>query len=151
MLDKDYSRQLDALKQGIQWAIELPPSLQRFFDCSGEMPIAPNEERRFQRIRARTEAVGYIDIPVSSIGRDKMPFGAYTCDFSRSGCSFLTSFQLYPNEELRLILSKFWLQLRVVRCRRLGPNCYESGSVLISRNPANDLAFDGLVCHTLAN
>lgn len=151
MLDEDYSKQLDAIKQSIPWSIQLPESMSRFFEYSGECAISHNEERRFMRIRARMHAIGFFDLTISSVDRDRVPFGVYTADFSRTGCSFISHFQLFPTEEVRLILPKFWLQLQVVRCRKLGDNCFENGAVLISRNPASEKAFEGIPVPALAN
>lgn len=151
MLDEDYSNQLDLIKQSLAWSIELPPSMERFFDYAGESGVTPHEARRFMRIRARTHAVAFFELSVPSVEREPVPFGVYTADFSRTGCSFVSHFQLYPTEEVRLILPKFWLQLQVVRCRKLGERCFENGAVLISRNPVSSRAFDGIAIPTLAN
>ncbi len=115
-----------------------------FFDNSGDAPTVPHEERRHLRIRARTQAVGFVEQCLPSLPRGNKAFGVFTSDFSRAGCGFLSSFQLFPGEKIRLLLPQFWLRLQVVRCRKLGHLCYEAGTLLISRNPSSSGAFQDI-------
>jgi hypothetical protein len=67
--------------------------------------------------------------------------GTYTRDFSRWGCGFLTTEQLFPEERVRIVLPTFWVQLLVVRTRRITSKCYESGGKLIRTYEPDPRAF----------
>ena len=79
---------------------------------------------------------------LSSMKRDCGYIPVYTADFSRGGCGFISAIQIFPTERIRLILPTFWIQLEIVRCRKLGSKCYEVGGVLLSKNQPDPAAFE---------
>jgi len=141
MLDEPYKEKLEALLASTNWSIALPASLEDFFYVRGDSQSTVHEERQHIRIRARARCVGYFESTLPSLRRSSSGMPIYTADFSRGGCGFLSAIQILPTERIRLILPTFWLQVEAVRCRKLGPNCYEVGSRLIAKNTPSDLAF----------
>ena len=54
----------------------------------------------------------------------------YTKDASPKGIAFLSPVQIFPAERIRLLLNRYQpIDLELRRCRRLGPKCYECGTV----------------------
>ncbi len=141
MLDEPYKEKLDAVLESLNWTIQLPARLTDFFSVRGDSQIAEHEERKHIRIRARAKCVGFFESTLYCMQRDAGYLPLYTADFSRGGCGFLSSIQIFPTERIRLMLPTFWLQLEIVRCRKLGPNCFEVGGVLLSKNQPDLLAF----------
>jgi hypothetical protein len=142
MLEEPYKEKLDSLLATINWSIQLPPRLSDFFSVRGDSQSAVQEERKHIRIRARAKCPGFFESTLPSLHRDSTCIPIYTADFSRGGCGFISAIQIFPTERLRLILPTFWLQLQIVRCRKLGPRCYEIGSILVAKNQPNPVAFD---------
>ncbi len=142
MLDIDYSEQLERITSSINWSIQLPDRLKDFFAVSGDSGTVYSDDRKQVRIRARTPCIGYFEKSIPAVSRSNKPRPIYTSDFSRGGCGFIAPEQIYPTEHLRLILPKFWIQVEVVRCRKLGPNCFEAGAILLVKNPPDPRAFE---------
>lgn len=142
MLEEPYKEKLDAVLTSMVWSIQLPSRLADFFSVRGDSQSAVYEERKHIRIRARAKCAGFFESTLSSLPRDSIGIPVYTADFSRGGCGFLSAIQIFPTERLRLILPTFWLQIEAVRCRKLGPKCYEVGSVLLAKNQPNPSAFE---------
>lgn len=85
------------------------------------MPGRFNERRAHPRFYLRCKAV---------LRLDDQTHGIYMKDISRSGVGFLHDSQLMPKQRCAILLPNgSWLQLKLVRCRRLAPNCYECGAV----------------------
>jgi hypothetical protein len=56
-------------------------------------------------------------------------YKVYTSDVSRMGFSFLHSEQLFPREQLELVISGSLHYIgEVRRCRRVNPQCYLVGA-----------------------
>lgn len=142
MLDEPYKEKLDVVLASMNWTIQLPARLADFFSVRGDSQIAEHEERKHIRIRARAKCAGLFVSTLTCLERDSKCIPVYTSDFSRGGCGFLSSIQIYPTERIRLMLPNFWLQLEIVRCRKLGPKCYEVGSVLLAKNQPDPAAFE---------
>lgn len=141
MLDESYKEKFDALLASTDCSIQLPARMADFFSVRGDSHSTAYEERKHLRIRARAKSIGYFESTIPGMKRDALGIPIFTADFSRGGCGFLSAIQIFPSERLRLILPTFWLQIESVRCRKLGPNCYEVGSILISKNQPGPLAF----------
>lgn len=141
MLDQDYQRSLKALSSQLANKIEMPEELDGFFEESGPAPVFDGDQRCAVRTRVRTVGVIYSEISLPVFQRSSDPCLIYTCDFSRTGCGFLASEQYYPGEVIRVLLSTFWMRVRVRRSRRLGPSCFEVGAVLQSQHEPTMEAF----------
>ena len=142
MLEKDYSEQFCELIKSVDWEIELPVEWSDFFQETGENSSYAEEERNNQRLKVRTHGLLWFERSLSFCPRTKDPVGIYTRDFSRHGIGFLAPFQLYPSEEIRVVLPTFWLKLEVVRARRITSRCFEIGSSLILQREPDLEAFD---------
>lgn len=142
MLEVDYSRQLDSHQSSTAWEIELPVEWSNFFAESGEGSAYAGDERTNQRLKIRTNALLWFDSSLPFRPRGSDPVGIYTRDFSRHGAGFLTPFELFPEEKLRIVLPNFWVQLHVVRVRRITSKCYEIGASLIQRHDPSLEAFE---------
>lgn len=141
MLDERYSAQFYELTSSIDWDIELPIEWKDYFQDRGEMAIFADDERNNQRLKVRTHGVLWFDQALEFFPRTKEPLGVYTRDFSRNGVGFLSSIEIYPEEQVRIVLPTFWVQLRVVRARRITSRCYEIGTRLIWRHDPDPAAF----------
>lgn len=142
MLEFNYSERFKSLIQSLDWRIQLPPSWANFFDERGDYYSLMGDERQNGRTRVRTQGVMIYEQPLPNIPRGLEPVGIYSRDFSRRACGFLTPYQLYPLESVRLILPTLWMRLQICRSRRLGPSCYEIGGELIDQSPPSESAFN---------
>ncbi len=139
MLEIDYSTQLGELIQSVDWDIELPVEWSDYFEQRGEVASYVDDDRNNQRLKIRTHGILWFDESLPFRPRSESPLGIYTRDFSRQGAGFLSPFEIYPEEKVRIALPTFWVQLHVVRSRRITSKCYEIGAILVQRlDPSPD-------------
>ena len=141
MLDADYSEQFCRLVSEIDWDIELPIEWKDYFQDRGETACFNDDERNNQRLKVRTHGILWFESSLPFCPRVKDPVGVYTRDFARNGIGFLAPLQLYPEEQVRIVLPTFWVQLEVVRTRRITSKCYEIGSRLLWKHDPSLDAF----------
>jgi len=141
MLDFDYPQYYAEVVRSTTWSIELPEYWSEFFEQTGIVAGKSVERREKQRRIVRTCGLLYIDAPLPAIPREPGPIGVYTRDFSNDACGIVSPIELYPDEEVRLVLPTFWLQLRVVRTHRKTSTCYEVGLELLRRHDPSRSAF----------
>jgi hypothetical protein len=141
MLEEYYPRKLLEVIDSLDWSINLPESMHDFFAISGDTPIVPEDCRTQQRLRARTRGVGYSEYSLPTITRSFKALPIYTKDFSRGGCGLIATEQFFPTERLRLLTPMYWIQIEVVRCRRLNAQCYEIGATLKAKHSPSMHAF----------
>lgn len=134
MLELDYSSRFSEVIQSLPRDIELPEDWSNFFKQRGSSGSCPDDERANQRMIVRAHCVMWIDRSLPFLMRGHDPVGVYTCDFSRQGCGFLSPFQLFPEERVRIALPTLWVRLRVVRARRIGRRCFEIGAALVEQH-----------------
>jgi len=144
MLEFNYSKQLGSLIQNLDWRIQLPPDWDMFFEEAGTCAPMVGDERSNSRMRIRTHAALHHETTLPSVPRRAESVGVYIRDFSRRGCGLISPVQMYPEESVRILLATFWIRLKVVRSRRVGPSCYEVGGELTQRNQPSPEAFDGI-------
>jgi hypothetical protein len=112
--------------------VKLPPEFSNFFEEGGYTAAYYNECRSNARLRVRKEAmISSIFVPPFA-GRPRRSWRVLVKDISRTGVSVLNHEQLWPSETFSLELHGRMLTARVVRCRKLGPLCYECGAVLMT-------------------
>lgn len=130
MLEANYPKLFARLIEKVEWRIELPRELSDFFDHGGPNPANAYDMRRCPRMRSRHRGVMYFSRALPAFPRSDAPMGVYTVDLSRTGFGCLCAEQLFPGEQVRVLLPNCWLEATVARGRRLGPQCFEAGSVL---------------------
>lgn len=142
MLEVDYSTQFGKLIETIDWSIELPVEWSDYFEQRGEVPSYADDERHNRRLKVRAYGALWFEKTLPSFQRASEPVGVYTRDFSRQGVGFLSPVEIYPEEQVRIALPTFWMQLHVVRTRRITSKCFEVGAILIHRHDPHLEAFD---------
>ena len=140
MLENDYSSRFGELIESVVWDIELPRDWSDYFDQQGEMQSFKGDVRTNKRMMIRTYGIMWFEKTLPFRNRPTKPMGVYTRDFSRLGVGLLTPFELFPEEQIRVALPAFWVQLTVVRARRITSKCYEIGTELIQRNDPDPAA-----------
>jgi hypothetical protein len=142
VLEINYSAVLDELIRSIHWSVELPVEWSDYFQQRGEVASFGADERHHQRLKVRTYGVLWFEQSLPFRPRSAEPVGIYTRDFSRQGAGLLAPMEVYPEERVRIVLPTFWMQLHVVRARRITSRCYELGSRLIRRHDPSPAAFE---------
>lgn len=142
MLEERYSKQFHELVSSIDWDIELPLEWADYFQDRGEVASYADDERNNQRLKVRAHGILWFEKGLPFCPRTKEPMGIYTRDFSRNGVGFLSPFQIYPDEQVRIVLPTFWMQLEVVRARRITSRCFEIGAKLKLRHDPSLDAFE---------
>lgn len=139
MLDcGDHQRDVARWILSLPCYVRLPPKLQKDFEKTGMMPALAEDMRSGCRISCRGH--GYraaLECRQSllALPREVGWHGVYTTDFSRLGCGFLHSEQLFPGERLRLILlTGVRRTIEVARCRRIDETCFEVGARFLKSN-----------------
>ena len=140
MLENDYSSRFSELIDSIAWDIELPRDWADYFDQRGEATSFKGDVRNNKRMKIRTYGVMWFDLPLPFHPRTTDPIGVYSRDFSRQGVGILTPFEIFPEEHVRIALPAFWVEVKVVRARRITSKCYEIGTELIQRHDPDPAA-----------
>lgn len=142
MLAVDYRTKLDQLIHSIDWKIKIPDEWADYFEDTGRPTTFADDQRHNQRLKIRTCGILWFEKAIPMKSRTRDPIGIYTRDFSRQGTGFLSPCEIYPEEHVRIVLSTFWVQLRVARARRINSQCYEIGAVLSRQHePGSDAFF----------
>ena len=106
---------------------ELPTTPEEFFAKTGatatEDQRAAEDHRAFARHYLRSQVI---------LRREAETHAVYTKDCSRTGIGLISPVQLYPRQRIQLWMApQRRILLRVIRCRRIRPNCYECGTIFI--------------------
>ncbi len=126
---ENMSIELEALLAKSPCLVRLPPTWVDFFEKSGPVQGTMSERRRFLRLNLRSAAVLQYRQTFPSLPRPALFYTVYTKDISRSGVAFLHGEQLYPSEQMILVLPDGKPRvIQVVRCHRIGPSCFEIGA-----------------------
>ena len=144
MLAVDYQAKLEQLLQSISWNIQIPEAWSGFFEDTGRPAVFADDQRHNQRIKIRTAGIMWFEKSIPIRPRTTDPLGIYTRDFSRKGAGFLSPCEIYPEEEIRIVLPTFWVQVRVARARRINSRCYEIGAVLLLQHEPDLNAFESI-------
>ena len=109
---------------------QLPWSWRRFVTDVGLGRAWPETRRQYERAPLRVQVVLRIG---------GVEYAGYAKDISRLGVGFFSPINLLPKQAVEMqLLNGKTMTLRIARCRRLGPQCFECGSLfeLASQNPA---------------
>ncbi len=106
----------------------LPVGLASFFDESGFASPSPHERRRYARLKIRK----CVDIDFLGVGGKPPRHSgkALTSDLSKEGVGILYHEQVFPEERFKIRIGEQIITALVMRCRKLGPNCYEVGAII---------------------
>jgi hypothetical protein len=151
MLGNSYSDQIQRLVSTLDYGIQLPEAWSNFFVERGECNSYLGDNRKHRRIKARTYGALWFDKPWILLDRPAVIHGVYSKDFSLRGCGFVTSFEIFPDEIVRILLPTFWLTIRVVRCQRIQDRCFDVGGILIRQFEPSENAFEGMPSYQLAS
>jgi hypothetical protein len=100
---------------------QLPCSWRKFVTNVGAGRVCPESRRRYQRAPLRVQAI---------LRTGGAEYAGYAKDISRLGVGLFSPVPILPKQAVELeLLSGKKLLLRVARCRRVGPQCFECGSI----------------------
>jgi hypothetical protein len=117
--------------------VRLPGEWDDFFEQTGPMPKDYDDQRRFPRFYCRTEGALLCRPSLPSIPREQKCHRVYVKDISRSSVGFLHGEQLFPCEQLRVVLPDgVKRRVEVVRCRKLSEQCYDTAAKFTDAEPA---------------
>lgn len=131
-VSSDFSNEMDPV---LPLGVVLPEQLSDFFDERGYHPSTAAEYRGNARLRVRSKAVmEFEEVPQSlrAIFAD-MPRRATVLvkDLSRSGIGILFHYQIFPTQRLGIEFQGRYLDVSVVRCRKISSKCYEIGATVL--------------------
>jgi hypothetical protein len=100
---------------------ELPFSLDEYAAGAGAVSTKFDSTRQFCRIALRSIAIIWVEDDV---------YAAYTKDVSKTGIGFYSPVHLLPRTIVQLwVPGRSVLPLSISRCKRLGPRCFECGTL----------------------
>ncbi len=112
----------------IKSKVVLPDSLNAFYRESGYCNDESFEVRRASRLRIRREASMRIEESPANLHRIEREWGILVKDISRVGICILSHEVLWPDEKIFIRFRGRQVRAKVVRCRQLGPQCWECGA-----------------------
>ena len=128
----DQLQKLNDIVGPLKFALKLPESPDNFFAQSGPIPTVPHDQRRFVRSHLRVVGALQYRHSLPSFPRPSEWHKIVTCDVSRNGIRFLHSEQLFPNEQMTLLLPDGRPRyVEIVRCQRLGDCCFDIGATFV--------------------
>jgi hypothetical protein len=138
MLENAYIGQgLGSPEQFPPLKVILPEELQRFYAERGYLGTMPQEERTSARLNVRSK--GFIrffptlpNLVCDIIASDGSHGTMLVKDISRNGIAILYHRQIFPCERFQIFLHGRVIDAAAVRCRRIGPKCYETGAIINS-------------------
>lgn len=110
--------------------IEMPKDVyDDFFRGRGYSPSTVDEKRRRARLAVRDEArVAFANTPNRYQERADQELYALVKDLSRGGIAILYHEQVFPEDMFRVYFQSRTVTAIAVRCRKLGPKCFEVGA-----------------------
>jgi hypothetical protein len=127
----------------LKFSLELPDPVDEYFGAAGVVPSVPEDQRRYVRTHLRVVAALQYRRSLPSLIRQSEWHKIVMRDISRSGVSFLHAEQVYPTEQLMLVMPDCKPRsIEVMRCRRVGNACYEVGANFIQKFRTNSATKD---------
>jgi hypothetical protein len=113
----------------------LPLELQRFYAERGYLAAMPHEDRTHARLNVRAQVfIRFLSsMPFMScdlIDSDARQGTILVKDISKIGVAILYHRQIFPCERFEIFLHGRAIEATAVRCRRIGPQCYETGATI---------------------
>ena len=130
-----------SLLHSLNWKIAIPEEWSDYFEVTGRPAVFADDQRLNQRLGIRICRVMWFEKSIPIRPRTNAPVGIYTRDFSRQGTGFISLCEIYLEEQVRIVLPTFWVQVRVARTRRINSRCYEVGAILLLQHDPDEKAF----------
>ncbi len=130
MLDAVRLEKLKTTLESLPCQVVLPPGQNDFFQRRGSQSWQRGDLRRFVRSQYPMRAMLEYATSLPTLSRGSEKHVVLMKDISRQGAACLHFEQLYPGEEVRLLLPMGWISYTVARCLRHGERCFEIGTVL---------------------
>ena len=121
--------------------IQIPSCLSGFFDIPQSEPVMADDRRRYKRWNCRNVGALECRQTLAHVKRTQGWSRIFLKDVSLGGLAFLHSEQLFPLEQMRILLPEKVLKplaethrkriVEVVRCRKHGNRCYEIGAMYV--------------------
>ena len=116
----------------LECSLRLPQAPSEYFAVTGELPSIAEERRRFIRRHLRVTAALQYRRSLPALDREPRWFKVVVRDVHRQGISFLHAEQLFPKEQLTLVLlDGKHRYIEVMRCTRLQDCCFAIGADFI--------------------
>jgi len=144
MLDDDYDFEELARKlaEKFDCKIKLPESWADYFNETGMLTGGPGDRRQFPRLRFRAPAVLEYAQTIPIVPRKPAQYLVYLKDLSRSGVAFMHHEQLYPREQMRLMMPPGKVVtirgrkdgiVEIARCTRIQDFCFMVGAHFVEQ------------------
>jgi hypothetical protein len=133
----------ECLISDLRCEIELPPCMSEFFDIPHSEVVMADDRRRYKRWNCRT--VGALECRQTFTKLRRLPswHQVFIKDVSLGGLAFLHSEQLFPLEQMRILLPEITIKplskdhrkriVEVLRCRKCGNRCFEIGAKFVDK------------------
>jgi PilZ domain len=122
--------------------VVLPPSMSNFFLEPEFVPSSMNDSRRFQRLRIRCRASMIIESSPPGANRSEFKSDVLIQDISRTGIGFLWHEMMHFGEVVFLRFQGRQVRAEVVRCKEIGPRCFECGACMLYFKNLEDADFN---------
>jgi PilZ domain len=122
--------------------VVLPSHMSSFFRPAEYLPSAPNEARQYQRLIVRCRAAMVIESSPAEFDRGEYRTEVLIQDISQSGIAFLWHERMHAGEIVFLRFQGRQIRAEIVRCKELGPRCFDCGAVLLFFKNLEDTDFN---------
>ena len=121
--------------ESLSCELELPEDWEERLRLSSQMVDGCHDQRRHPRVACHSHAALRPCNTLPAISRKAIWSRILLQNISRCGAGLLHSEQLFPEEEALLVFPNGSQRiLKVMRCRRLGPKCFEIGGEFTNRS-----------------
>ena len=119
--------------ESLSCELELPTDWEDRQRASGYLVGDHQDRRRYPRKACHIHAAMRVRKTLPTVRREVAWTRILLLNISRCGAGFLHSEQLFPDEEAVIVFPNGSQRIiKVMRCRRLGPKCFEVGSEFTS-------------------
>jgi hypothetical protein len=134
MFSVELGQSLDQMLEILPMKVQMPEALQMALEVErGVVDSTPYEARRTARFRCRGAAVVLlVESPIDFPDQDREAV-AIVRDVSRTGLGLIAHQQYFPEQRLMIILENTVIEGKVARARKLGPSCFEIGSLNVAK------------------
>jgi len=130
----DQLQKLSSVVGPLNFELKLPTEPQEYFSVTGAVASIPEDQRRYIRTNLRVTAALQYRRSLPALVRPDDWHKVVMRDISRSGVSFLHSEQVFPTEQLMLVMPDCKPRcIEVMRCRQINEACYEVGANFIQK------------------